>query len=455
MFKTIKEAYEKPIVTRYSPFALSKHAGMVFDAMPFKEIDGFSIEGLLEKFGSPLYVISEKTLRNKFREFREAFVSRYPNTTIAYSYKTNYLSAVCAILTQEGAWAEVVSGFEYDIAEDLGIPGTQIVYNGPYKPMPDLVRAVENRSIINVDSFNELSQLEELARRYDRPIEIGLRVNMQLNCPTWDKFGFNLESGQAYEACRKASSTGWLKVKGFHCHAGTYLPDPNIYANLISKFIELAVKVEGEFGLEIEFLDLGGGYASPNTLHKHLMPGITTCPSFDQYAEAVCAPLKKGLERLVGSPRLILEPGRSVVDECMFLLTRVVSTKRSALGSKIVIVDAGVNLLPTAFYFKHDISPVHSVGMSVEEVTICGPLCMQIDVLRTGMRLPPLQKGNTLVIKNTGAYNYSQSMQFIFQRPPIVLLNDGKAEYVRLPETTQDIRRLDRVPRRLFVRNRK
>ena len=108
MFKATKDIYEKPMVTRHSPFALTKHAGMVFDAMPFKEIDGFAIEGLLEKFGSPLYVISEKTLRNKYRELRDAFVSRYPNTTIAYSYKTNYLSAVCAILAQEGAWAEVV-----------------------------------------------------------------------------------------------------------------------------------------------------------------------------------------------------------------------------------------------------------------------------------------------------------------------------------------------------------
>lgn len=455
MARATMDTYEKPIVTRHSPYTLAKHAGMVFDAMPFKEIDGFAIESLLEKFGSPLYVISEKTLRDRYREFRDAFVSRYPDTIIAYSYKTNYLSAICAILAQEGAWAEVVSGFEYDIAEDLGIPGNQIVFNGPYKSMHALARAVENRSIINVDSFNELHQLEELACRYNKTIEIGLRVNMQLNAPPWDKFGFNIESGQAFEACRKASRTGWLKVNGLHCHAGTYLADPTIYTNIVTKLTELGVKLEDEFGIEIEFLDVGGGYASPNTLHKHLMPGSTTCPSFVQYAEAICCPLKKNLDRFVGSPRLILEPGRAIVDECMFLLTTVVATKRSASGSKMVIVDAGVNLLPTAFYFKHDISPIHGAGMSVEEVTICGPLCMQIDVLRHSMRLPPLQKGGALVIKNTGAYNFSQSMQFIFPRPPIVLLNNGKAEYVRLPESTQDVRKLERVPRRLFARTRK
>lgn len=455
MARAVKDTYEKPMVTRHSPYALGKHAGMVFDAMPFKEIDGFAVENLLEKYGSPLYVISENTLRNRFREFRDAFVSRYPDTTIAYSFKTNYLSAICAILAQEGAWAEVVSGFEYDIAEDLGIPGNQIVFNGPYKPTQDLTRAVENRSIINVDSFNELYQLEEISRRNNEVVEIGLRVNMQLNAPTWDKFGFNLESGQAYEACRKASKAGWLKVKGLQCHAGTYLADPTIYTNLVTKLIDLGVRLEDEFGLEIEYLDLGGGYASPNTLHKHLMPGITTCPSFDQYAEAICSPLQKSLDNFVGSPRLILEPGRAIVDECMFLLTTVVSTKRSALGAKTIIVDAGVNLLPTAFWFKHDISPIRSAGMSVEEVNICGPLCMQIDVLRQGIRLPPLQKGHTLVIKNTGAYNFSQSMQFIFTRPAIVLLNNGKAEYVKLPETTQDIRRLERVPKRIAVKKRK
>ncbi|MFQ5685201.1 MAG: diaminopimelate decarboxylase [Candidatus Scalindua sp.] len=455
MAKNTKYIYEKPIVTLHSPFALGKHAGMVFDSMPFKEIDGFAVENLLEKYGSPLYVISEKILRDRYREFHDAFVSRYPNTTIAYSYKTNYLSAVCAILAQEGAWAEVVSGFEYDIAEDLGIPGDKIVYNGPYKPLPDLARAVKNGTIINADSFNELYQLEELARRFNKTIDIGLRVNMQLNCPTWDKFGFNYESGQAFDACRKASSTGWLKVNGLHCHAGTYLADPNIYANVIANLVKLGVSLEDEFGIEIEFLDLGGGYASPNTLHKHLMPGLTTCPSYEQYADAICNPFKKSLDQFVGNPRLILEPGRTIVDECMFLLTTVVSTKRSATGSKVVIVDAGVNLLPTAFYFKHDISPIHSAGMSVEEATICGPLCMQIDVLRQGMRLPPLQKGHVLVIKNTGAYNFSQSMQFIFTRPAIVLLNNGKAECVKRPETTQDIRKLERVPRRLLSKKRK
>ncbi|HHT9135089.1 MAG TPA: alanine racemase, partial [Candidatus Avalokitesvara rifleensis] len=407
MAKTTKEIYEKPAVTRHSPIVLGKHAGMTFDAMPFKEIDGFAVAGLLEKFGSPLYAISEKTLRDRYRTFRDAFVSRYPDTIIAYSYKTNYLSAVCAILTQEGAWAEVVSGFEYDIAEDLRIPGAQIVYNGPYKPAADLARAVENGSIINVDSFNELYQLEELARRYNKTVQIGIRINMQLNCPTWDKFGFNLESGQAFEACRRASNSGWLRVNGLHCHAGTYLADPTIYTNVIAGLIELGVKLEDEFDMEIEFFDVGGGYASPNTLHKHLMPGVTICPSYDQYAEAICGPLNRSLDRFVGKPRLILEPGRSIVDECMFLLTTVVATKRSSAGSKIAIVDAGVNLLPTAFYFKHDISPIHSAGMSVEEATICGPLCMQIDVLRQDMRLSPLQKGHVLVIKNTGAYNFS------------------------------------------------
>lgn len=453
--KATRDVYEKPIITRHSPYALSKQAGMVFDTITFKEIDGFSVEGLLNKFGSPLYVISEKTLRDRYRAFHEAFTSRYPDTVVAYSYKTNYLSAICAILKQEGAWAEVVSGFEYDIAVDMRVPTNQIVFNGPYKPMQDLSRAVENGSIINVDSFNELYQLEELARRLNKTIKIGLRVNMKLNCPTWDKFGFNLESGQLFEACKKASGTGWLKVNGLHCHAGTYLADPSIYTNLVTKLVDLGIRLEDEFGIEIEFLNLGGGYASPNTLHKHLLPGITTCPTFDQYAEAICNPLKKNLDRFVGNPQLILEPGRSIVDECMSLLSTVVAIKRSASGSKIIIVDAGVNLLPTAFYFKHDISSIHSAGMSVEEVTICGPLCMQIDVLRDRIRIPPLQKGSALVIRNVGAYNFSQSMQFIFLRPAIVLLNDGKAECVRLAESTQDVRRLEQVPRRLHSKARK
>jgi diaminopimelate decarboxylase len=211
----------------------------------------------------------------------------------------------------------------------------------------------------------------------------------------------------------------------------------------------LAKQIEKFLDAEIEYLDLGGGYASANTLLNQMLPGELTCPTFEQYADALCTPLLNQLGQLKRKPLLILEPGRALVDECMFLLTTVISTKRLGNGTKGVIVDAGVNLLPTSYYFKHDLAAAENLEVTSEEVTIYGPLCMQIDVLRTGIRMPPLQKGSVVVIKNVGAYNFVHSLQFIFPRPAVVLVHDGQTDILLQAETGSDILKLHRLPKHL------
>jgi diaminopimelate decarboxylase len=446
MKKRKKEVYEKPTIVRHLLKAVNKYAGRSYVSGAFKEIDGISVRQLIEKYGSPLYVVSEQTIRRKYQEFIRAFRSYYPDTIVAYSYKTNYVMGICAILRDEGGWAEVTSGFEYDIARSLEIPGNQIVYNGPYKPTEQLIRAVREGALINIDSMTEIYQLEEIATRFQPPLKVGMRVNMNLNYPPWDKFGFNLESGQAWEACQRIHTSGALKVVGLHIHAGTYLMDPGIYDRAMSGLVGLSLQIEKFLDSEIEYLDLGGGYASSNTLLNQMLPGELTCPTFEQYADGLCTPLINQLGRFKRKPLLILEPGRALVDEGMLLLTTVVSTKRLSNGAKGVILDAGVNLLPTAYYFKHDLAASENLEVTSEEVNIYGPLCMQVDTLRIGVRMPPIQKGSVIVIKNVGAYNFVHSLQFIFPRPAVVLVHDGETEILVQAETGNDILRLHRVP---------
>jgi len=161
-------------------------------SLPYGNISGVSARELIEQFGSPLWVVSEADLREKYRDLSRAFSTRYPKAVVAYSYKTNFLSGICALFHQEGAWAEVVSGFEYDIAMNLGVPGNQIVFNGPYKTKAELKRALEQESLINIDSYQEIYDLEELAKELDIMAKVGIRVNMQLYETNWTRFGFNL-----------------------------------------------------------------------------------------------------------------------------------------------------------------------------------------------------------------------------------------------------------------------
>lgn len=441
--------YERPLVTMHSLGATNKYIGRAFSSTTCQQIDGIEVSTLVSKYGSPLYVVSEQTLRAKYKGFVKSLHALYPDVQIAYSYKTNYLSGICSIFHQEGAWAEVVSGFEYDIASELGVDSSKIVFNGPYKKKEELIRAIKGRSMINIDSYNEIYQLENLSSSKTKPAIVGLRINMNLNYPPWNKFGFNLESGQAFEAARRVVSSGYLKLNGLHCHLGTYISDTSVYNQGMIKLIDFALKLERELKVQIDYLDIGGGYASANTLHTQFLSGAAIIPTFDQYANALCQPLREKSAAFKKKPRLILEPGRALVDEAVSLIATVVSTKRFADGAKAVIIDAGVNLLPTAYWFKHEIAATQDTGSTLETVNIYGPLCMQIDVIRTEVRLPPFQKGNILVIKNVGAYNISQSMQFIFARPAVIVINNSQAEHLRLPETTKDIRHLEVVPPRL------
>jgi diaminopimelate decarboxylase len=205
-------------------------------------------------------------------------------------------------------------------------------------------------------------------------------------------------------------------------------------------------RFERRNGVRWEVLDVGGGF--PNR-HRYARshPGTTPEQVFPAFAAAVTRPLAAALKRLASRPRLVLEPGRAVVEHAVSLLTRVVATKRLAGGAKAAVLDAGVHLLPTAYYTPLDIAPVEASPLSVEEVTLFGPLCMQVDCLAVGVRLPPLRRGTPLVVRNCGAYADSQSMQFIHARPAVVLARDGRAELLREPETVDHFIGRDRMPR--------
>jgi diaminopimelate decarboxylase len=447
------ENYEKPAITKHHIGSMNKF-GTVGYSLPQSKIFDMPVRELVERFGSPLWVVSEATIRGKYKDLHRAFSARYPRIAIAYSYKTNFLSGICALCHQEGAWAEVVSGFEYDIAMRLGVPGNHIVFNGPYKTKAELQRAIEQDSIINIDSYQEIYTLEALARELGVEAKVGIRINMQLYDTNWDRFGFNLESGQALDACKQIASSENLKLTGFHVHIGTFILDSSIYRALVEKLIDLYKSIKDDPKVKIEYLDVGGGYASKNTLHYQWIPGEYACPTFDEYAEAVCPPLVAELSKTADMPLLIIEPGRALVDEGIHLITTVVSRKTLPGDIKAIVIDAGINLLPTCYWYRFNIHaaerPAGTLdGGTTEVVNIYGPLCMNIDCIQVGAYLPPVKGGDILVIRNVGAYNFSQSMQFIQPRPAAVMITKDRVEYLRLPETTEYICQLDRIPSHL------
>ena len=458
MAKT-KRAYVPPRIELLSSLGMQKHRTVDISAADSGVDEIGDVAALLAEFGSPLYIVSEKTLRSLYRTFRETFTAPGVDTVVAYSYKTNYLPAVCSILHQEGAWAEVVSGMEYDLARSLGVPGEQIIFNGPYKRADELARAIGDGALVNVDSFDELDLLISVAGKLKQTARMGLRINFQHGRQSWTKFGFNADNGDATEALQRVKKAGRkLQLESLHNHSGTFQVNPAIYARAAQVLSGVAKRAR-DIGLSPRIVDFGGGYPSSNRLKPAFEPigGMAAGQHLAPFAEAVIGGVGKARKAFGERPTVVLEPGRAVVDAAMKLACTVVARKSIPGQGDAVIVDAGVNLLPTAYWYDHGVDAASGSDLDdaigSKPVAVFGPLCMQIDVLRERAILPPMSIGSPLVVSNVGAYCLTQSMQFIQPRPAVVLVGPKGPELIRRRETREDIFSLDKVPSRLKSRS--
>lgn len=442
-----KKQYERPVIQRLNVGLMNKY-GAKSESGPVTHIDGNPVKDLLKQFGSPLFVISEKTIRDTFREANRAFKNRYPKVQFAWSYKTNYINAVCNVFHQEGSWAEVVSGFEFQKALSNGVPGEKIIFNGPDKREEDLKLAIEKNAMIHLDHFDEFYLLKELVKDSKKRTRVAIRVNMDTGVyPMWDRFGFNYESGEAWEAIQKIMTVPNLSFVGLHCHIGTFMLTPSAYGIAAAKLSELALKVKTSYSTAIEYIDMGGGFASKNTLKGSYLQGADTSPGFDPYAEAISMSLLNAGFSEQDLPLLILETGRALIDEAGFLLGSVISNKRLSDGRRATIMDFGVNILFTSFWYDHKISPAQAYGQYNEDTVLYGPLCMNIDVIREHISFPPLKKDDQVVVHTVGAYNMTQWMQFISLRPAVVMIDkQEKPHIIRKTETLASIQDEELMP---------
>lgn len=438
---------------------------------PFPIIDGLEVSRLVHDYGSPLFVFSEHDMRARARRLKEAFVNRYKKTSFAWSYKTNYLNAICQIFHSEGWLAEVVSQFEYEKARKLGIAGRDIVFNGPHKPHEILERAIGDSALIQIDNWDELNLIERLVEKSKKPVSVGIRVWLDAGIrPLWTKFGFALANGEAVRAASQIIKNPKLSLHTLHTHIGTYVLSPQAYRIATESLVALREQIFLEEDRLISCLNLGGGFPSNSLLHGMAKPAEHTIRPVEEYAEAITGVLNKLPEKK--RPLLRMEIGRHLVDEAGYLLTTVVALKGhdrptpessdlSALSAKEwqilqeeskrgIVVDVGINLLYTAAWFEIGVWPSRLISTHATPTRLYGNLCMAIDVIRETVDLPSLDVGDILTLHPVGAYNLTQSMQFIDYRPAVVLIGkDGKPELIRRRERLDDINGPELLPSHL------
>ncbi len=446
----MKERYEKPVISRINAGIPDKF-GMSSRIRQVSSINNVPVQQIVEQYGSPCFVISEQTIRNTYKDAYRAFSTRYPKVQFAWSYKTNYLDAVCQVFHNEGSWAEVVSIFEYEKALANGVPGNRILFNGPEKSADDLIKAVQNGSYIHIDHFDELYTLIGITQNADKTAKVAIRINMDTGVyPKWDRFGFNLENGEAWNAITRIMMQDKMELVGLHTHIGTYMMTPDPYGVAAAKMSKLMIDIENRFNHTLTYIDLGGGFASKNTLKGAYLPGKDTCPSFDQYADAITnAIISSGID-IDKLPTLFLETGRALIDDAGYLIGSVKANKRLSDGRKSLVIDIGVNNLFTSFWYNHDIFPAFTESKVLEDTTIYGPLCMNIDIIREAILFPPLEPGDNVVIERIGAYNMTQWLQFITLRPNIVLIDTkGQMHLIRKQETIDTFKAQEQYPEHL------
>jgi len=423
-------------------------------------IDGLDSVELARKYGTPLYVVSEKRIRENYRRCLRAFKSRYPNTEIFYALKANPLLAVCRILQQEGAGFEVGGPGELYIAGLLGVAPNKVSLNGNNKSREELRSALNMGAIINIDSTHELDVLHEEASKLGKRAKIAFRVTPDVppgrrivHPELWtglreSKFGIDIQSGLAYRAYEKAIEMNGLDVVGIHTHIGSPVEETEAYEIATERIMEFVGTLKKRLDIDLEFINMGGGFAIPFKYKEGL-------PTLEDYAESIIYVLKEKADELdLGEPKLLIEPGGSIVGDTTVLLLRVGMIKGVPGLARWVAVDGGANVILRAsqgWYVYQFVAANKMLEKSVETVNVAGPLCYSGDVLAVGRDMPHLDEGDILAALDAGAYTFTYEFHGAGSHPlpAIVLVSDGRDELIRRPETLTDIVSKDIIPLKL------
>jgi len=410
-------------------------------------IEDVDCSALAQQQGTPLYVTSESRLRENIRAYHRAF----PDADKYFAVKANGNLTLLRIAAQEGMGADVFSAGELSVVRMAGIPRDMILYNGNSKSEKDHEMAIQAGVRMSVDSREELEHLAKTAKRLGREAEILFRVNPDVSPKTHPKIATGLRSSkfgipaeQVAETYKRAMGLEGVKPVGLHCHIGSQILDTAPFAEAACKMMDIAAAVVAVGG-KVERIDLGGGLG----IQYH--PDLPAPTPID--LAAAILPIFQDRCRAMGiAPKLILEPGRSIVADTTVMLTSVNVVKRAHVN--FVAVDAGFNVLARPMLYDsyhHAIVASRSSAPAQETYTVVGPICETGDVLAKDRKLPVLARGDVLAFLDAGAYGFSMASQYNGQpRPAEVLVCGDRADVTRRAEDASALLAGQRILPRLM-----
>ncbi|MFX0181143.1 MAG: diaminopimelate decarboxylase [Candidatus Hodarchaeota archaeon] len=405
---------------------------------------------LAKKFGTPIYIISEQIIREKYRTLKNILNSEYKKNQIHYAVKANSNISILKILNTEGAFFDCTSQGEIHACFKAGIAPERIIYTGNMFTDDDFEFSVKNDIIINLDSISQLERLTKIYEKLGKEKKIiSFRINPEFGAghhahdiTAGREVKFGILEHQVKEAYKKSKDKGFERF-GIHQHIGSGINNPYNFEKAIEKYLSIIKNLASSLKINFEFIDFGGGLGIPYRPNEKPL-------DLELYKEIVVKPFKKliNIENL-GEPVFKIEPGRFLVAESCILITQINTIKDN--GYKLFAgVDAGFNTLirPTMYGSYHHIMKCNKNEKDeVLKYDIVGPICESGDILGKERELPNLIEGDYLAILDTGAYGYVMSSNYNSRpRSAEILISDGHIFKIREEETFDDLLKNQIVP---------
>lgn len=435
-------------------------------------VDGCDVAELAERFGTPLYIISENQLRHTYRVFRDAFRAHYPDVEILFANKSNNGLAIRHIMNQEGAGGDCFGAQEMYMALLAGTDPRTLVLNGSNKQDSELEMAIANGLCVNIDAMDELDRIDVIARRLGVVADIGIRLKLDLEPLTGrmgvamhgpgtlkqqsDSTKWGMTREQTVEIVRRAQAMPSVQLKETHFHLSRMSNDPADFAVMAREMITWSGHLRDHTGWIPPCIDIGGGW----TFGKWYGTGPNSqlddasAPTADDYARLCCAAIKEEAARLdLPLPKLRLEPGRALSGPAGVAVGRVGAVKTGATR-KWVNLDISTNHLSWAAvldWYYHAVPVVDARAEATETVDLVGPLCNS-DELGKHRRMPALTRGDLVAFLDTGGYTESSAARYNAQLlPATVLVTGNHAEITTEREQLKDVAGRFRVPAHLLA----
>lgn len=403
------------------------------------------IKPLLDEFGSPLYVYDEQKISDNFNTIYKAFAQRYDRFKLCYAIKANANLAILRLLRTLGAHFDCSSMGDIYLARK--VDATFIIYSGNYNSDEELRYALDNHvDVINLDNT---TLLDRLASIYI-PDTISFRVNPGLDLPgaqyalSGKNSKFGIHPDAVIDAYKSALKLG-VKKFGIHLMTGSNVLDTS-YFSIITEFImEMVVQIKRKLNINMDFVDIGGGFGIPYSPEDQKL-------DIQAIAENVTDIIKRYVnEHNLNAPALIIEPGRYIMGNAGYLLGTVQDIKQSY--KKFIGTDISMNTVLRIPLFKahHEITIIQrKPSNGTENVTICGQMCCENDIIRRDIEVPPCSPGDIIVMHDIGAYGFAHSTQFNMRlRPAEAMISNGTPHLIRERETLAECDRLTKIPSHL------